>query len=636
MGKNDAEKIIMFAVCALGLFCFFVSIFSGAYFLFRLTPLFVWLTITVVTIVFLCRYSRTAFAHKKQWTLTLHTPQLTQVAYFIAILLVIALPWFFRSSEALQSPWQLLPWVIFPMYAVSFFLLLWNLFRVQSSATTQLLMLSFFYFATYSVLIGTYFHGFGFDPFIHRTAEDYLAMHHELLPKHPYYTGQYVIVAALHWLTSLSVDVIDIWLLPTLTAVFLPAIGVHGLIHGWGRERNHALLAMAILPFFACAFFTFTVPNNVAMFFLFCVVLLLPLCGRDRFSNLLFILLVIATFLCHPIPGAIALGIFLSCFLFQKIRASYAALLTFFFHIITIPFLLVLRNWLHGDTLVSVSNPLLNIRQFFGLFGSPYVHRLFVGPWYLSVLYGVSLLMPLIVCVIAILGLRKIQEGEEARQYPAFSLALAVAGLFFAVFLMSTSITIPGIIAHEQFEFSFRIIQSWILLLFPFLTLLIVPRILETRKQLLAFLILSLLIPCGWYFTYPQRNAIAQYAGQGVSSADFRVAEYIRDDAGSEKYIVLSNQMLSVAALRTLGFADFPYALPTGGELYPYFLEMLFHSPSRETMESTMIFTSSQKSYFVLHDYDPATPELHEHLQSIADRTTQIDTISIYTFHRAN
>jgi hypothetical protein len=95
--------------------------------------------------------------------------------------------------------------------------------------------------------------------------------------------------------------------------------------------------------------------------------------------------------------------------------------------------------------------------------------------------------------------------------------------------------------------------------------------------------------------------------------------EFIHEKAGDAKYLVLSDQMVSVAALRRFGFENLPYALPTGSRRYEYFLTLAHGEPSRATLEAAMDEFGVDRQFFVMNDYYADLAYFRETLEAEAD-----------------
>ncbi len=90
--------------------------------------------------------------------------------------------------------------------------------------------------------------------------------------------------------------------------------------------------------------------------------------------------------------------------------------------------------------------------------------------------------------------------------------------------------------------------------------------------------------------------------------------------------------------MREFGFSHyyksniFYYPIPTGGELYQYYLSMVYNKPGKDTMFAAMDLTGVKKSYFVLNKYWWAFPKILEEAKLEADSWQEIDNGQVYVF----
>ena len=109
----------------------------------------------------------------------------------------------------------------------------------------------------------------------------------------------------------------------------------------------------------------------------------------------------------------------------------------------------------------------------------------------------------------------------------------------------------------------------------------------------------------------------------------------------TQKYIVLANQQTSVAALKELGFDNylktpageiFFYPIPTGGQLYGYYLDMVYKKPDQQIMQSAMKLAGVKESYFVINKYWTFSNRIIAEAKLQADTFWNINNGEIYVF----
>ncbi|MBU1916279.1 hypothetical protein KKC47_04105, partial [Patescibacteria group bacterium] len=212
-----------------------------------------------------------------------------------------------RTSEPLRTPWDVIPWPALLLFGVT----TWLLFLIchERRGIGRYSLTALHLFTAYSLAEIVIACGFGFDPFIHRTAEAYIAEHGFILPKQPYYTGQYVIVVALKWLTGLSIDSIDRWLVLVLGPLTLPWIIPLGLKRAWKITDQSTSFWTPIILLLPLSPLIFTVPYSLSFLILIWLVFLAPLIRKRWRDRLLILGLSLAMLAIHPLLGAVAIGL---------------------------------------------------------------------------------------------------------------------------------------------------------------------------------------------------------------------------------------------------------------------------------------------------------------------------------------
>ena len=87
-------------------------------------------------------------------------------------ILIIAIAIYARSAEAIFSPWNITGFSPFILFFISTFLILYSLEKTNKEGWLLLSIIHTFVFLSLSSIV--YKIGFGFDPFIHRAAEEAL------------------------------------------------------------------------------------------------------------------------------------------------------------------------------------------------------------------------------------------------------------------------------------------------------------------------------------------------------------------------------------------------------------------------------------------------------------------------------
>lgn len=525
-----------------------------------------------------------------------------------------------RTSMALPSPWNVLPVSIFFLFFAASFILL--LLSREKNRTLFIIASSIHIFSALSVASIVYAVGFGFDAFLHRAAEDALYKTGLILPKTPLYAGQYVLIASLAHLTHLPLKLIDVWLVPVLSAIALPWAFLN-------RSSPRLTLAPVFLLLFPFAGLTFTVPYNLTVVYaLWSITQWRDI--RDNtepapYRKAGMILLAILGVFTHPLlglPMAIATG-YVMCT--KKSRLHLAIACTILIGI-SVPALMFFYNHLQGVPLATM-NPFTRLDYFFGLFRDPFAPAFGPMGHYWDLFYSWDFSLPLLISIITIPLVFFL--GEEPDKTCARYLEILTLGIFIIAFLLSTLFVFKDVIVFEQFEYALRLIHVLPLLLSPLAAVLIM-RLLEKSKrwQITSLGILALpalAMTASWYFSYPQENPKVQIAGPSVSASDIMAVHKIDEDAKGEPYIVLSNQMTSAAAIEEFGFRDYVesdagkilwYAIPTGGELYKFYSDMTYWQPRRDVAEEAGAFTHVHLVYYLVYRYWPG----YEYIANLAGK----------------
>ena len=134
------------------------------------------------------------------------------------------------------------------------------------------------------------------------------------------------------------------------------------------------------------------------------------------------------------------------------------------------------------------------------------------------------------------------------------------------------------------------------------------------------------------------------FPGLNITTADFDAVKNIHEKHNEYNYIVISNQLVSAAALTEYSFAKyfdtsagplFYYAIPTGGKLYETYTKMIYQGQKREYMEEAMRLTGVKKSYFVLNSYWDNFPKIFENVKKNADSYYSLTNDKIWIFEYA-
>lgn len=503
-----------------------------------------------------------------------------------------------RTDLALASPWLALPGAVFVGMAVAVFSL------IQLRADRWCLALSVWAVATLTgVSAAVYAVGFGFDPFLHRAAESALAETGHIEPLRLLYAGQYATVVAIAKLTAIPVKAVDILLLPVLVAVSLP------LVFRRAASSPAATLAALAIPF---ASLTFTVPYNLALWAFALVVALAGDASRAA-SSVRWVLAAFA-FLCHPLIGLPALVYVASVAAFHRLSAGparwIAAAFSFLAFVSAVPFALA-RYVAQTGGVIHFWDMFMRTDLFLGLFLDPYANAFDPIPWPWEALYAFrTYAVPAFALAVLVVAARRAWKGRDDA---ALAFVTFATGTFVSLWFTSTAFEFVDIINYEQLEFALRTLSAAYLAAAVTGAMWLFSRPFTPKRRLLVAGVLAVMVPPSWYFSYPQLNAKSVLPAPSVSGADVSAVREIERRSDGEPYLVLSNQMMSAAAVETLGFAQYVdgpsgeqlwYAIPTGGELYRFFEAVAYEGASpRETLAEVAELYGVSRAYLAIHRY---------------------------------
>lgn len=586
--------------------------------------------------------------------------------------------WTRRTVDLMPSPWEAINSEFFLAFTITTILLIYTII-ISSAKKISFVILSLHLFVMYSVAPLLYPLGYGFDAFIHRATENWIFQHGFINPKQPYYIGQYSVIVFLSHITGLSIQLIDVYLVPVLASILIPITVSRSYAKKFKIKKKHALLnilAIAFIPFFS---FHLTTPHNLVMILSLLAVFTTILYQKNGKGWYIPLLLTLAALVTHPLIGTPILLFFLTAiFVRQTKKRNYKLILLTISTIVQtllLPILFTLNNVRTGHGLPTLNNPLLTINLFFELFARPYWY-LRNAPIFWEFVYAWERLIVPIVILIAISGFFVYKKRTtEDYLYP-----LTAFGMFLSAWLLRSWITFPDVVAYEQGDYPMRIIRASILFLLPWFLygLFRIARLLYTKHnrywRLILVTVSALALTISFYFSYPQKNIKSRFPGFNVTQTDFNAVKLIHDKNEMEKsfilteltqeqnletsdmtmpknsiqksdteidYIVLSNQLVSAASLTTYSFAKtfdtslgklFYYSIPTGGPLYQQYGNMLYKGQKREFIETAMDLAGVNTGYFVVNSYWANSDEIIKGAKKTSDSWWKVDGGKIFVF----
>jgi hypothetical protein len=476
-----------------------------------------------------------------------------------------------------------------------------------------------------------YPNGYGFDPFLHRATVEYIAEYGTITPKPLYYIGQYALETLGVKIFSLPLFFLDTWLVPTLAA--WSAVLILLLRQKTYDSSSMLLGASILLPFAA---FVQTTPQALAFVFT-----LITLCLPVK-SLWLPALFASAALITHPLAGigAALYVAFLSIdtIITQKLPKLVTTAIVFSLGAIAIPLAFFAQAKMANLPISFKPEQLLNLTNLpltsflstaYNFWGD--TAYIFIGNAFLIVL------------VLALAGFIIMPATRPGKYLPGLT-ALAI---FINFVVLSLGFDFTFLISYERLDFAVRLITLCTLCLLPYVaeTLAYLQPKMTPRPLGLVFGFISLcalLFTGNVYAAYPRHDNYSRSSGFNVGPNDINSVYAIDKYATHQAYIVLSDQALAAAAVQELGFKQyyhgdiFFYPIPTGGQLYQSFLDMVEKVPQRETVITAMDLTGVDLAFFAVHDYWWQAPQIIENTKAIADDWFSIgqNQVTIFVFQR--
>lgn len=542
----------------------------------------------------------------------------------------------YQTTNSIISPWQAVPGYFFIIYGLATFILMASII-MNGQFILPLIMAH--YFLSLAVALIVYRLGYGYDSFIHQATENLIDKIGAVQPKPFYYLGQYALIVILHKITALPLVWLDKLLLPLSAAVFLPLILWRALTAWFNEKRLNLMLILSLLAL-TFPFLIVTTPQNLA-YLLLLIVIFLGLICKNFYDFFIILLLSFAALVIQPMAGlpALLFSAFLAVYHSDKTRFKkylYPLLIVITVFILPASFYFLnqrLASAATSDNLSQNFSPLaINI---------PGQENFILNFIYL---YGFNL--KFIFIWLALSGI--IIALKHRKQCKILWLYLALAAALFVSYLITARMPFAFLIDYERSDYAARILLMAALFLLPFIIISVCAMLEKILARNPIFKIswavfLTLLISAALYLSYPRFDNYFNSHGYSVSASDLKAVNWINED-GKNDFIVLANQQVSAAALRQFGFKKyypvvsgrvawlFYYPIPTGSPLYQSYLDMVYKTPSRETMFRALDLAGVNQGYFVLNKYWWAFKKILDEAKLSADSWQEIDNEEIFVF----
>jgi hypothetical protein len=554
-----------------------------------------------------------------------HRPPVS--VYALLYLLLIIWLWSDRSASALVSPWTVVSAGWFWGYALASLLLILIIRKKDVRSNLKIFLLSAHYLLSLGVAVIIYQIGYGYDPLVHQATMELIAAKGVVLPKPPYYLGQYSLIVILSKLSGLTIYWLNKIFVPALTALFLPSALYHfclaqtqktvtTLSPDNSRANSTALLTVLLLLSLTFSPFILTTPQNLSYLFLILTVLA---AADGRYGLTGVIVLALATAVIHPLTGLPALAL-VSWLIFKKyqnqlsrISQKIIACLIWFGTALALPLALLLSGVNNIQTIGGVNlllQPLQNILGNPSLAGQE--------DWLANFLYFLAYnynLLIILVIVGALWSVSRYTRRDQKANQPGFNLIFLSSALL-AAYWLSHQIIFNDLIGYEQSDYANRITIIIIIFCLPMILAAGGRLIAKIRQQnnliQIIWLIFAVaLLTSSLYLSYPRLDKYWNSRGYSTSADDLAAVQLISQVAPGS-YIVLADQQVSAAALQVFGFSHYYqtttgplyfYPIPTGGPLYQYYLRAVYGQPDTATLTSARNLAGVSYAYLVINKY---------------------------------
>ncbi len=564
---------------------------------------------------------------------------------FLCLFLLIS----FQQSaitEAVRSAWERLdPTILLIMGFV--LLLTLALAFAGKNKTLALAATSMCLFVFISLALFVFPLGYGFDSFIHQATERYLAQFGTISPKPFYYIGQYALVLFIHHGFFLSVDTVDTFLVPILTALLIPSAWYGAATHITSNKRL-ALMTLTGLFLIPLSSFIVTTPQALAnLWTLLLILACVPfLFGSSRPHLIPLGVIALATLCIHPIAGLPAILFFTFVVTDpERVSKKWKTISQILFSglvIVTsliLPLSFLLNAWLHKQPISVHWDALSPIHLFSGLNLALFFENRFNPLLDFVYLYAHNAFLLLL--IVAICGWWIYRHDLDHRVRILFWMVVA---LTINYFIMKNVIDLTFLINYERSNFADRLVPLISFFLVPFFILGLshIYLNLHSRPKILSICFLFLL--CGFslsafYLTYPRRDAYETSHGFNLSAADIAAVHLTEDWAQGQPYIALANQSVSSAAISEIGFryydSLFFYPIPTGEALYQQFLKMN-EEPTADIARTALELVPKKDQvhllFYIVDSYWWEAPKIIETAKNTATDWRAVGNGEVYVF----
>lgn len=419
---------------------------------------------------------------------------------------------FLRTGEAVVTPWHAAGVVFFALllYGVE----TWYVLRRGNRERRIVLLLHGF--VTFGLAQYVFVHGYGFDPVVHEAALREVVAQGQVQPVQFLYSAYYAVLAAIHFVTTIPVALVSVWVVPFAAALVQALVAPWAFQVAWGASASTARRAAVLLSIVSVPVFILSTPWSASVLLALVAVLLAPLLERRTvWIVLFFVLLLLAILALHPLMGLSVIGAFgivAACQTRGRVVVPLAALAT-------IAAIVGLFGWLR----IRAGVPFFE-----------YATSLPDAVFAIANTYGVRLLF--IGAALVLLARSRAWIPEIYRRLVA---GLSV-GMIVSAVVLWTIMPAPQVGSTDQLEYAWRLLLAVLVLLSPLLAVTIA----RWKDRSWYWAVCAAALTLSWFGMYPMPWSVQHV----VTDADVRVARTL--PAG----VVLSDQVFAQAGLRVEGF----------------------------------------------------------------------------------
>ena len=561
--------------------------------------------------------------------------------FLIDIVLFIAL---FKkgSPDLIRSPWEILNYKFWALFTLSNILLVTSILHKKSNKNIMLISWHFFLMSTIAIII--YKLGYGYDSFIHQTALNIINDTGTIQPRLLLYIGQYGISIFFHNIFQIGLGTANKLLLPLFFSLIWPSGVFYGLRYGFKWSFKASYLSTLWSTFVGIGFAIMTTPQSFSYLLVAFVIFILPEINRKKISLYFLWSVAVMTMAIHPLSGVplLSLSAILSTLRIKKKRWIKNVVLTLVLVLssVVLPLMFAAYQKLSGFAWSQIFS-----FQLWPLFDVPSLtwHNTYNFP--LDMLHNIGSNMIWLYLLTILLGLLFIFKEHK---FIFFRRHLLFAGILLINYLLAKMFLSFNLqIDYQKFDYINRIIYLIALTILPiFLTsfYFIFKDTIKKDKNIFqkiwVVVVTVVILSTSIYFAYPTYDRHSNSKSINVTKSDIATVNQIDQHAGDKPYIVLSNQMVGVAAISEFGFANyynnnFYYSMPLGVDnIYQKYLNMIEQKASREEALDAMDKAGVDLLYFVVNNYWHSAKQAINQASQTADEKILIDkgisTIFIY------